>query len=94
MKREVFEETGLRVITFTELYQYKSHIFYPHRTTVFHGHASGNPRKSWEGTPVWLELSQIEGRIFPPHQAVLSRLKEEVLSSPGERSQLDGSRTS
>jgi len=74
MKREVFEETGLRVTRAWQLYRYQCDVFYPHTTTVFKGETAGELTKSWEGTPVWLRLADMKGRIFPPHQRVLLRL--------------------
>ena len=77
VRRELLEETGLILIAAEELFEFESDVDLPAVTTVFRGEAEGQIRGSWEGTPQWISLAEIEaGEVFSPHQPVFDYLKQ------------------
>lgn len=74
MKREVSEETGLRVKHSVQLFEYSSSADIPVVITVFAVEADGDPKDSWEGSPLWLPLGGIRTRLLPSQQEIPDRL--------------------
>ena len=74
--REFQEETGLVLRDPEELFHFDSDERIPATTVVFRGKASGILHNSWEGTPCWLSLEEIDRRgVFIPHQRVVAYLR-------------------
>lgn len=77
VRREVKEETGLRLIT-AEL---KFDFFYPkpipNRTSVYEVTAEGDLRGSWEGAARVASMTELEQHIAPQHRPVLEYLQSQ-----------------
>lgn len=74
MKREVAEETGLRVKRSLQLFEYCSSADVPVVITAFAVEADGDPKDSWEGSAVWLPLTDIRHRLLPSQKEIPERL--------------------
>jgi 8-oxo-dGTP pyrophosphatase MutT (NUDIX family) len=74
MRREVEEETGLRVEKSSFLFTYHSTADIPCVVSVFEVEASGSLAESWEGSPRWLSRAEIKPRLLPSQTEVLTRL--------------------
>ncbi len=72
LRREVREETGLTVTACRFLFEFDEALA---RTSVFEVQANGELQGSWEGTPLWADLSELETRIYPAHQPALGFLQ-------------------
>ena len=71
LRREIREETGLSIISFRELFQYRDATFVPSRIAVFEVEAAGEPRGSWEGEVAWMSIHPAPEPFFAAQQAVL-----------------------
>ena len=76
MRREVEEETGLKIEKSSFLFDYRSTADIPCVVSVFEVEASGNLAESWEGSPRWLSRAEIKLRLLPSQTEVLTRLFE------------------
>lgn len=74
MKREVSEETGLRVKHSTQLFEYRNSAEIPAVIAVFAVEADGDLRDSWEGSPLWLPFTDIRPRLLPSQKEIVDRL--------------------
>ncbi len=74
MKREVLEETGLRVKHYKQLFEYRNSTDVPVVLAVFAVEAEGELKDSWEGSPRWLPLSDIRSRLLPSQREIVDRL--------------------
>ncbi|MGC1371672.1 MAG: NUDIX domain-containing protein [Candidatus Sulfotelmatobacter sp.] len=74
MKREVLEETGLQVKHSVQLFEYFNSADIPVVITAFAVEADGNPKGSWEGSPLWLPLTDIRSRLLPSQKEIPDRL--------------------
>jgi len=74
MRREVEEETGLKVEKSSFLFDYRSTADIPCVISVFEVEASGDLAESWEGSPRWLSRAEIRPRLLPSQIEVLVRL--------------------
>jgi len=74
MRREVEEETGLKVEKFGFLFDYRSTADIPCVVSVFEVEASGTLAESWEGAPRWLSRAEIKPRLLASQTEVLTRL--------------------
>ncbi len=72
--RETVEETGLHVNQSTFMFEYKTTLDVPCVITVFQLEASGELRDSWEGSPRWLPLAEIQPRLLPSQRQIIDRL--------------------
>jgi len=73
-RREIREETGLRVTkSILKLRYFSSHEI-PVDVSVFEVEAEGQLRASWEGTPCWLTPEQVRQRVLPSQKRVLDTL--------------------
>jgi len=100
LRREVLEETGL-TLTGQELrMQYHSTADVPCDISAFEVQAAGDLKNSWEGSPRWMTMAEIEPRILASQRPVLELLRKICAASrqdsPGEdrqKSLLDSSRS-
>lgn len=74
MKREVSEETGLRVKHSASLFEYRSSADVPVVLAVFAVEAEGELKDSWEGSPRWLPFTDIRPRLLPSQKEIVDRL--------------------
>ncbi len=74
MKREVLEETGLRVRHYTQLFEYRNSTEVPVVLSVFAVEAEGELKDSWEGSPCWLPFTEIRSRLLPSQREIVDRL--------------------
>jgi 8-oxo-dGTP pyrophosphatase MutT (NUDIX family) len=74
LRREVLEETGLRVQHLEVSFRYSSVVGLPFKLTVFEAQATGDLKESWEGRPVWATLADMQARITASQRPVVERL--------------------
>jgi 8-oxo-dGTP pyrophosphatase MutT (NUDIX family) len=74
--REIREETGLDAQSFEFAFRYDSSGEIPVQIAVFQTQAEGNLRGSWEGTPEWVELAEVQAGILRSQEYVVERLLE------------------
>jgi 8-oxo-dGTP pyrophosphatase MutT (NUDIX family) len=74
MLREVREETGLVATSFEFAFRYESRTDIAVRIAVFHVQAPGAVRKSWEGTPEWMEIAEVQPDILRSQKYIVERL--------------------
>lgn len=86
LRREIFEETGLRVENLKFRLKYFSDADIPCNISVFEVQATGDPKDSWEGSVRWTGLDELEPCILPSQRPVLSLLrKSEASHSEGKQ---------
>jgi 8-oxo-dGTP pyrophosphatase MutT (NUDIX family) len=71
MRREVFEETGLRVTAHELRLRFHTTADVPCDVAVFEAQAEGDLKHSWEGSPQWMTVAEIEPRILKSQRPVL-----------------------
>ena len=71
------EETGMTVARVEKWFEYRDEQLYPTRISVFRAEAAGEPRGSWEGKAVILDLAAMEAGILVNQREVVSRLRRE-----------------
>ena len=76
LRREVNEETGLEVIGLALKTRYPSKAELPCFISVFEVEVSGELRESWEGTPRWKTIEEIESGLLRSQQPVIELMKE------------------
>jgi 8-oxo-dGTP diphosphatase len=74
MKREVLEETGLRIKHYTQLFEYRNSADVPVLLAVFAVEAEGELKDSWEGSPLWLPFADIRSRLLASQREIVDRL--------------------
>lgn len=74
LDREVREETGLRVRGKELVMEYFSDADVPCDLSVFQVQASGDLKNSWEGSPQWMTLDELEPRLLESQRPVLGLL--------------------
>ncbi len=101
LRREVLEETGLRVTGQKLLLHYHSTADVPCDVSVFEvqvelrselqsevqgeGQATGELKSSWEGSPHWMTLAEIEPRILESQRPVRELFRQlSAASQPGK----------
>jgi 8-oxo-dGTP pyrophosphatase MutT (NUDIX family) len=72
--REIREETGLNAQSFEFAFRYDSSGEIPVRIAVFQTQAEGQLRGSWEGTPEWVDLTEVEAGLLRSQKIVVERL--------------------
>ena len=77
LRREIEEETGMTVETVESWFNYRDSQLYPTHIFVFRAKASGEPRSSWEGRVVIVDLGEMEAGILRNQREVVSRLRRE-----------------
>lgn len=70
------EETGLEVIGLALKTRYPSKAELPCFISVFEVEVSGELRESWEGTPRWKTIEEIESGLLKSQQPVIELMKE------------------
>jgi len=75
LQREVREETGLDVVRSVVKLRYHSSADVPVNHTVFEIDAQGRLRGSWEGTPCWLRIAELEGCLLASQRRILELLE-------------------
>jgi ADP-ribose pyrophosphatase YjhB (NUDIX family) len=76
LRREVREETGLTVTAEELKMRYHSTADVPCIIAVFEAEASGELRDSWEGSPRWMTVAELEPRMLASQRRVCELLKE------------------
>jgi 8-oxo-dGTP pyrophosphatase MutT (NUDIX family) len=76
LRREVLEETGLTVIGEELKMRYHSTADVPCDISVFEAEASGELKVSWEGSPRWMTLPELEPRLLESQRPVLDLLRK------------------
>lgn len=76
MVREVLEETGLRIVESSLLFEYEisADADVPCVLSVFQADAVGELSDSWEGSPLWLPATQIRAQLLPNQKEIVDRL--------------------
>ena len=74
MIREIKEETGLICEHFEFAFRYESRLDIPARIAVFEVEATGQLRGSWEGTPEWVKIEDLQQNILRSQKCVVDRL--------------------
>ena len=81
LHREVLEETGLRVTGQELRMRYHSTADMPCNISVFEVQATGELKDSWEGSPRWMTMAELEPRILKSQGAVLELLRKMCAAS-------------
>ncbi len=76
LRREIVEETGMSVEGVESWFDYRDNQLYPTHVFVFRAKASGEPRSSWEGKAVIVDVAEMEAGIITSQRAVVSRLRQ------------------
>ena len=76
LRREVQEETGLTVTSEELKMRYHSTADVPCDISVFEAEASGELKGSWEGSPRWMTLPELEPRLLESQRPVLDLLRK------------------
>lgn len=74
LRRELHEETGMRVESERLVLAYSDRHFIPSRISVFEVSASGSPRGTWEGDVAWHPLHSLPQPFFPCQLPILHLL--------------------
>jgi ADP-ribose pyrophosphatase YjhB (NUDIX family) len=75
LTREILEETGLSVAGKELKLHYYSDADVPCNISVFEVAASGELKNSWEGSPQWTTVAEMEPRLLPSQRPVVDLLK-------------------
>ncbi len=76
LRREVREETKLEVTSFELLGRYPSNIEIPCMISVFSANATGMVEDSWEGSPRWMTIEEVEQCITTSQRFALDLMKK------------------
>jgi 8-oxo-dGTP pyrophosphatase MutT (NUDIX family) len=71
LDREVREETGMTVSGKEVVLRYHNDVDFACNLTVFRAQASGNLRNSWEGSPQWRTVEEIEPELVESQRPVM-----------------------
>ena len=84
LRREVLEETGLRVTGQELRMRYHSTADVPCDISVFAVQATGELKNSWEGSPRWMTMAELEPRMLESQRPVLELLRKMCAASQQE----------
>ncbi len=84
VRREVLEETGLRVTAHELRMRYHSTADVPCDVSVFEVQAKGELKTSWEGSPQWMTLAELEPRMLRSQRPALELLRKLSAASQPE----------
>jgi 8-oxo-dGTP pyrophosphatase MutT (NUDIX family) len=84
LRREVLEETGLRVTGQELRMHYHSRTDVPCDISVFEVQATGDLKKSWEGSPRWMTMPELEPRMLQSQRPVVELLRKMCAASQHE----------
>lgn len=76
LRREVHEETGLTVSGVEFQMRYFSNADVPCNISVFRAEAVGELKTSWEGSPRWMTVDEIETQILESQRPVLEFMRK------------------
>ena len=76
LRRELQEETGMTVVRVEKWFEYRDQQLYPTRISVFRAEVAGEPRSSWEGKAVVVDLAAMEAGILINQREVVARLRQ------------------
>ncbi len=76
LHREVLEETGLRVTGEELRMRFHSTAEVPCHVSVFEVEASGELKDSWEGSPRWVTVPELEPHLMKGQRPVLDLLRK------------------
>jgi 8-oxo-dGTP pyrophosphatase MutT (NUDIX family) len=82
LRREVREETGLRVTGQELRMRYPSTTDVPCDISVFEVQATGELKNSWEGSPRWATLGEIEPQMLRSQRPVLELMRKMCAACP------------
>ena len=71
VRREVFEETGLKISTAEFRFNYRTTKPIPTFTFVYEATAEGELHSSWEGTAKIASLDELKARVVPRQQQLV-----------------------
>jgi len=74
--REVREETGLSVTSAELQMRYHSGAEVPCNISVFSAEVSGELKNSWEGSPRWMRVEELEPRLMKSQRPVLELMRK------------------
>ena len=72
--REVLEETGLKIVRSSLLFEYQSSADVPCLLSVYEAEATGELTDSWEGSPRWHAWTEIRAFLLPSQKEIVDRL--------------------
>ncbi|HEY3975353.1 MAG TPA: NUDIX domain-containing protein [Candidatus Sulfotelmatobacter sp.] len=84
VQREVLEETGLSLTKEELRLRYRSTVDVPCDISVFEAEAIGVLEGSWEGSPRWMTLDELEAGLLESQRPVLELLKKLAGESSAE----------
>lgn len=76
LRREVYEETGLRVTDLALEKRYHSTADVPCTISLFTVEAEGELKESWEGSPQWVTLNDLEARLIRSQHPALELMRK------------------
>jgi 8-oxo-dGTP pyrophosphatase MutT (NUDIX family) len=85
LRREIAEETGLSVTAQELKVEYFSDAEVPCNLSVFEVTASGDLKDSWEGSPRWTTVAELETNMLPGQRPVLRLLRGMTNGSSGQK---------
>ncbi len=74
VRREVMEETGLKLTLLNFKFDFRESKPFPTHTYVFEASFEGELRSSWEGTPRFATVRELEQRVVQQQQPVVKFL--------------------
>jgi 8-oxo-dGTP pyrophosphatase MutT (NUDIX family) len=84
VRREVLEETGLRVTAHELRMRYHSTADIPCDVSVFEVQATGELKNSWEGSPQWMTMAELAPRMLKSQRPALELLRKLSAASQPE----------
>jgi 8-oxo-dGTP pyrophosphatase MutT (NUDIX family) len=75
LRREVFEESGLRIVSADLKFEFENSDLYPTRVRVFEATVEGEIRSSWEGIVGVFTLDELEQGVIHTQREVVEYLK-------------------
>jgi 8-oxo-dGTP pyrophosphatase MutT (NUDIX family) len=84
LRREIAEETGLSVSAQELKVEYYSDAEVPCYLSVFEVTANGEPKDSWEGSPRWTTVAELETNMLPSQRPLLRLLRSMTNASSGQ----------
>ena len=75
LRREVQEETGLTMTGNKLLMRYHCTVDFPADIAVFEVQASGELKDSWEGSPRWMTVEELEPEFVESQRRVIEVLR-------------------
>ena len=76
LRREVLEETGLRVTRAEIQIRYFSGAEVPCNISVFRAEVEGELKESWEGTPRWMTVDELGPRLIKSQRSLVELMRE------------------